>query len=127
METAIIVDWELYCTNPYTQDFVAARAGQTRLVLLVPNPDLNDYDPTEPVESRTVPSRPITEPHQEPLEFDVVIRNTGGKTTQEFKQHAMDIIRDVSTMLPVITLDGDLAMNKIYREVYGVLITTGDI
>lgn len=109
METAILVDWELYSQNTYTQDFVIAREGQARLIMLVPYPSTHDFD----IEDSDI-------------EWDAVIRNSGGKENVVFKAAALDVIQNASSMLPVIALDGDILINKMYRS-GGVLVTTGDM
>ena len=112
METAIIVDWDLYRTHPATFKFIAEREGRTRLVLLVPFPELNDYNFTE---------------EQDAVHWDVIIRNTGDKSSSEFKYNAMSIIRDVSTTIPIIALDSDPQMDAPYKLDFDVLCTFDDL
>jgi len=110
-ERAILVDWDLYRTNKHTQDFVKARQGQARLILLVSHPAENDYEYGE---------RP------DDIEWDAVIRNTGTQGVVKFKYKALDIITSVSNLDPVIGLDASTAVNDLYRD-SGVLITTEDL
>lgn len=109
-ERAILVDWELYSGNPYAQDFVQARDGQARMILLVSNPATNDFD----YDSHAT------------IEWDAVIRNTGPFDDVKFKMTALEIIKDVSNLDPVIGLDTNTTVNKHYRA-EGVLITVEDI
>lgn len=110
--TAILVDWTLFSNNPYIQDFVDARKAQARLVLLVEDPENNDYEHDF---SPAVPD----------IEWDAVIRNTGGLTDVVFKATALSVIQDASNMIPVIGLDYKKHINELYRE-GGVLITIED-
>lgn len=111
METAILVDWSLFRHNPYTQDFVAERHEQAKLVLLVSYPDDSDYEPVKPYEH---------------IEFDVIIRNTGHLPIVAFKATALSVIQEVSNLVPVIGLDSNAEVNAMYREA-GVLITIDDL
>lgn len=116
MNQTILVDWRLYRQNPYTQDFVTAREGQARMVLLVSDPLSHDYDHEEALAEPAVPY----------IEWDAVIRNTGGLEDVDFKKKALNILQDASDLVPVIGLDIDYRVNKMYRG-QGVLITTEDI
>lgn len=111
METAILVDWSLFRHNPYTQDFVYERREHTKLVLLVGDPIISDYEPVKPYED---------------LDFDVIIRNTGDLPVVAFKATALSVIQEVSNLVPVIGLDNNAEVNAMYREA-GVLITIDDL
>lgn len=113
METAILVDWDLFSRNPYTQDFVIARHDHAKTVLLVGNPHGHDYS------TWTRPDIPL-------FEFDVVIRNTGDLDDVMFKTTALSVIQEVSNLVPVIGLDTNNTVNAVYREA-GVLITLEDL
>lgn len=119
MNTAILVDWALFHTNPYTQDFVVKRDGQAKLVLLVSDPYKDDYDAFSPyfMEARVFPVPD--------LEWDVVIRNTGKLPNVIFKAKALGVLHEASDLRAVIGLDADHAVNKMYRE-EGVLVTVED-
>jgi hypothetical protein len=120
MNQTILVDWRLYRQNPYTQDFVTAREGQARMVLLVSDPLSHDYDHEEAnAHTGDLESVPY-------IEWDAVIRNTGGLEDVDFKKKALNILQDASDLVPVIGLDIDYRVNKMYRG-QGVLITTEDI
>lgn len=116
-ERAILVDWDLYRTNPYTRDFVKAREGQARMILLVSDPTEHDYD--HPADGGPI----VDDPE---IEWDAVIRNTGDLDVVKFKVTALEIIMDVSNLDPVIGLDANNTINKHYRN-EGVLITIEDI
>lgn len=113
METAILVDWDLFSRNPYTQDFVLDRVSYTKTVLLVNDPHRHDYTSW-------------TRPDIDDFEFDVVIRNTGDLESVAFKATALSVIQEVSNLVPVIGLDTDNAVNAMYRA-GGVLITLKDL
>lgn len=119
MTTAILVDWALFHTNPYTQEFVAKRADQAKLVLVVSDPFKDDYDPESPIFSE---ARVFPVPN---LEWDVVIRNTGKLNSVVFKAKALGVLHEASDLRVVIGLDADHRVNTIYRE-EGVLITVED-
>lgn len=117
MTTAILVDWGLYQTSPHIQRFLHARDGQAQFVLLVDDPKTDDYDHTS-----TVP---------EPLsnicvEFDTVIRNTGGLSSVKFKKRAFEVLRELSNLKIVIALDPSDSLSEWYRE-QGVLVTGFDL
>lgn len=111
-ETAILVDWGLYRTNPYTQDFVTARVGQARMVLLVTDPLKDDYHYED---HENIPY----------VEWDAVIRNSARFPSVVFKATALTVLQDSSSLVPVIALDANNEVNKMYRE-GGVLITVED-
>ena len=113
MNQAILVDWALYHNNAFTQNFIEARKGQARMVLLVSSPNKDDYEPE-------------TASHLPDIEFDAVIRNTGNLTDVAFKATALSVIQDASNLVPVIALDGNRDNNLMYRE-GGVLITVEDL
>jgi hypothetical protein len=113
METAILVDWNLFRDNPYTQDFVHAKSAHAKLVLLISDPTYQDYTPK------------YHQAHPE-IDFDVVIRNTGDLPNVAFKTTALSVITEVSNLVPVIGLDRDREVNAMYREA-GVLITLEDL
>lgn len=121
-ERAILVDWDLYRTNEHTQEFIQARVGQARLILLVSDPETSDY--VHPADLPTLP-HPTLNAHAY-VEWDAVIRNTGALGVVKFKYKALDIIQSVSNLDPVIGLDASTAVNDLYRE-SGVLITTEDL
>ena len=112
-QRAILVDWELYRHNPHTQKFISDRADQARMILLVQAPELHDYEYTDDNDPWFV-------------EWDAVIRNTGGLDVVKFKQKALEIIQDVSNLDPVIALDKNSRVNSMYRA-HGVLITIEDM
>lgn len=116
-QRAILVDWDLYRTNPYTRDFVKDREGQARMILLVNDPATNDY--IHPADTSPISDDPE-------IEWDAVIRNTGDKDVVKFKVTVLEIIKDVSNLDPVIGLDVNNIVNKHYRN-EGVLITIEDI
>ena len=130
MNQTILVDWRLFRQNPYTQNFVKAREGQARMVLLVSDPLSNDYDHEEASKlAEANESDPGTEfgPRNPPyIEWDAVIRNTGGLPDVDFKKKALNVLQDASDLEPVIGLDIDYRVNLMYRG-QGVLITTEDI
>ena len=119
MNTAIAVDWALFHTNPFTQEFVAKRDGQAKLVLLVSDPERDDYDPLSPyfTEARVFPVPD--------LEWDVIIRNSGGLDNVTFKTKALGVLHEASDLRVVIGLDVNHDINKMYRD-QGVLITVED-
>lgn len=117
MNQTILVDWRLYKQNPYTQDFIQERIGQARMVLLVSDPTTHDYD------QEAAAREPNTVPY---VEWDVIIRNTGDLLDVDFKKKALNVLQDVSDLIPVIGLDIDFRVNMMYRG-QGVLITTEDI
>lgn len=123
-ERAILVDWDLYHTNPYTRDFVLAREGQARMILLVADPTKHDYTHPYDAPEGTLPHPTLNEHAY--IEWDAVIRNTGDTDVVKFKVTALEIIKDVSNLDPVIGLDANNAVNKHYRS-EGVLITIDDI
>lgn len=123
MNQTILVDWRLYRQNPYTQDFVTAREGQARMVLLVSDPLSHDYDHEQALADAETRPDHTTVPY---IEWDAVIRNTGGLDDVDFKKKALNILQDASDLVPVIGLDIDYRVNKMYRG-QGVLITTEDI
>ena len=112
-DTAILVDWDLYRTNPYTQDFINDRLGQARMVLLVSDPQRNDYE----YEAH------FGIPY---VEWDAVVRNSAGLNNVAFKATALTVLQDSSTLVPVIGLDANNTVNSMYRE-GGVLITVEDL
>lgn len=111
-DTAILVDWSLYRSNPYTQDFVSARMGQARMVLLVSDPRHDDYDYDNHV---GVPY----------VEWDAVVRNSGPLSNVAFKATALSVLQDSSSLVPVIALDASNEVNRMYRA-GGVLVTVED-
>lgn len=119
MTNAILVDWALFHTNPYTQDFLVKRDGQAKFVLLVSDPINDDYDTFSPYFSE---ARVFPVPD---LEWDVIIRNTGKLPNVIFKAKALGVLHEASDLRAVIGLDKDRAVNKMYRE-EGVLITVED-
>ena len=119
MNTAILVDWALFHTNPYTQDFVAKRDGQATLVLLVTDPYKDDYDPLSPY-FREARMFPVPD-----LEWDVVIRNTGRLDNVTFKKKAIGVLHEASDIRVVVALDSAHDVNTMYRK-EGVLITVED-
>ena len=119
MNNCILVDWALFHTNPYTQDFVVARDGQVKMVLLVSDPYGDDYDPESPYfsDGREFPLPDI--------DWDVIIRNTGRLPSVIFKAKALGVLHEASDLRAVIGLDRDSQVNRIYRE-EGVLVTVED-
>ena len=117
-QRAIIVDWALYCANGHAQEFVKAREGQARMILLVSDPESNDY--VHPADSHPTENTP------DGIEWDAVIRNTGKLSDVVFKMNALDIILNVSNLDPVVALDSNSSINRSYRA-SGVLITTEDM
>lgn len=113
MEPTIIVDWTLFRTNPYTQDFVMRRLGNARFVLLVSDPVNDNY------EYGDYPELPA-------VNWDAVIRNSGGLEDVMFKAMAVDVLQNASSLQPVIALDPNPLVDKMYREA-GVLITTKEL
>jgi hypothetical protein len=113
METAILVDWNLFKDNPYTRDFIYDRMNTAKTVLLVSDPGTDDY------RTFKCAGDPI-------IDFDVVIRNTGDLPNVAFKTTALSVITEVSNLVPVIGLDRDREVNAMYREA-GVLITLEDL
>lgn len=113
MNQTVLVDWSLFTANPYTQDFVASREGQARMVLLVSDPTVSDYN------HETLPGVPD-------IEWDAVIRNTGALENVMFKATALSVIQDASNLIPVIALDANTEINRMYRE-GGILITVEDL
>lgn len=109
MNTAIIVDWALFKTNPKVQAFVSQRAHVASTVLLVTDADdaLNA--------SSSVPE----------IEWDVIIRNTGKRPDVMFKMNAFDVLDEVSNLTPVIAFDYSVPVNTYYRD-HGVLVTLED-
>ena len=116
-ERAILVDWSLYSANTHVQEFIKAREGQARMVLLVTEPKTNDY--IHPADTL-----PTTQALDHP-EWDAVIRNTGDLADVKFKENAVTILKEVSNLDPVIGLDKSSAVNTVYRA-QGVLVTTED-
>lgn len=119
MNQTILVDWPLFRSNPYTQDFIVNRIGQAKLVLLVPSPKTDDYEHGE----LSDPSRTFVVPD---IEWDAVIRNSGGLENVAFKATALDVLQTSSSLTPVIALDASNDINEMYRS-GGVLITVEDL
>lgn len=113
MNATIIVDWPLYQSNPWVQDFVSAREGQARMVLVVPEPETTDY----------VFGLPKFTPE---IAWDAIIRNSGGLESVAFKATALSVLQDASNLEIVIALDADAEVNGMYRE-GGVLVTVEDL
>lgn len=125
MNATILVDWTLFRTHPYVQDFVEARVGQARMVLLVTDPTEDDFEfPDESTHLPLTTQTDIVHPRPQ-IDWDVVIRNSGGADVVAFKATALSVIQDVSKLEPVIALDANRAVNDMYRE-GGVLVTIED-
>lgn len=123
-ERAILVDWSLYSANTHVQEFIKAREGQARMVLLVTEPKTNDYMyPTDYTATDDYPT--LGRDSIDGIEWDAVIRNTGDLADVKFKENAVTILKEVSNLDPVIGLDKSSAVNTVYRA-QGVLVTTED-
>jgi hypothetical protein len=85
----------------WIKHFLRARTKDPlcRLVLLVTYPQINDWDPKQ----------------RNDIEFDAIVRNTGGKQDIVFKRHALQILRDASSYNVVSAVDGNYAAREMYR------------
>lgn len=122
---AIIVDWTLFHSNPYTQRFVLEREDSARLILLVNDPESDDYVHPADVTADTFVPKNIVFPMPD-IEWDAVIRNTGKLDVVDFKTKALSILKEASNINPVIGLDANHEVNAMYRK-SGVLITIEDL
>lgn len=113
MNTAVLIDWNLFIESPYVQDLVSGWETHTRVVLLVEHPDSFDY------EADTHPTVPE-------IAWDMVIRNSGGLDSVTFKEKAIKILKEVGDTQPVIGLDRNLFVSEMYKR-EGVLITVMEL
>lgn len=115
MNSTILVDWALLRTHQDTQNFIAQREGQANMVLLVSQPKTDDFD-----------HDPENHPGVPDIQWDAVIRNTGGLPDVVFKATALTVLQDSSNLEPVVGLDPAYEVNNMYRE-GGVLVTALDL
>lgn len=87
---AILVDYDLYSTNQFVRDYVSDRSFHAALVMLVSNPDHNDFEPGD------------VDP-----EFSAVIRNSARTPDIVFKTSALCVLQDSSNLIPVLAFDGN--------------------
>lgn len=113
MKSTIIVDWPLFKANQWVQDFISERVGQARMVLLVPEPEKSDFIFPEDGQLSFV----------QEINWDAVIRNSGGLDNVVFKATALSVLQEASDLEIVIAIEGDPNINDMYRE-GGVLVTT---
>jgi len=118
-QAAILVDYNLYAYNVSVRSWLSIRkrrAPETAFVLLVSDPAHEDYD----AEDKRWNGLGTVE-----MEFDAVIRNSGGKRDITFKLNALHVIKDVSNLIPVLALEEDLYVQQMFED-NGVLIAQGE-
>lgn len=102
---AVIVDWATYqVAGGELFALLDSWHGKATIVLLVGDPEGNDYD------------------HEFPELFDVVIRNHGMTSNMAFKVQALCVLQDASALIPVIAFDGNEEILAMFED-GGVLVT----
>lgn len=113
MNSAILVDYELWAAHVNARDFVERQHDKGYpTVLLVPSQGAYDYDPGD-------------ERWGDYAEFDVVIRNSGSLSYDKFKYTALNTIRDFSNLEPVLALDLWVEDAQMYEDNGVMLSMTG--
>lgn len=112
--TGIIVDYDMFSYYGSVRRWLKLREKFTTFILLVTDPEHNDYDPGDSRWHDEVP-------------FDVVIRNAKTPPLPDlaFKTAALCAVQENSNVIPVIALDQDLHVQQMFED-GGVLIANGE-
>lgn len=111
--TAILVDFDLWKAHETVQRWIKLRENKASLVLLVTDPEHNDFD----WENTDIPF--------DTPEWAAVMRNSMHLRDIAFKTSALVILQDSSNLAPVIALDDDLHVQQMYED-GGVLLAMGE-
>lgn len=109
METAFLVDWALFQRDPELRRWLNSKSEHVTLILMVDNPETDDYEPKEFYEAPN-------------LEFGAIIRNSGKLVNVVFKWRAVETLHAISNYNIVAGFDPSDHVCESYESL-GVLFT----